>query len=40
MGTTSWQEVTNELTVWLEDFLKERRQRVVLGDSISNWKEV
>ena len=30
----------NELKVWLEDFLKDRRQRVVLGDSISDWKEV
>ena len=31
---------SNELTVWLEDFLKERRHIVVLVDSISDWKEV
>ena len=30
----------NELTVWPEDFFKDRRQRVVLADCISNWKEV
>ena len=30
----------NKLTLWLDDFLKDRRQRVVRGDSISDWKEV
>ena len=31
---------SNELTVWLDDFLKNRSQRVVLADSILDWKAV
>ena len=29
-----------KLTLWQEDFLKDRRHRVFLGSSISDWKEV
>ena len=32
--------ITNDLHNWLEAFLKDRRQRVVSGDSISYLKEV
>ncbi len=28
------------LLTWIEDFLRNRRQRVVMGESASNWKDV
>ena len=32
--------IGSELLDWFEDFLKDRKQRVVLGSSVSNWEDV
>ncbi len=32
--------ISGELLAWLTDFLSNRRQRVVLGENVSNWESV
>ena len=32
--------INSKLLKWLEAFLKNRRPRVVLGEAISDWKEI
>ena len=32
--------IDSELALWLEDFLRDRKQRVVLGNSVFSWKSV
>ena len=33
-------KLDDEIALWFEDFLKDKKQKVVLGNSVSSWKSV